>query len=275
MILIASDIKLLELKFRKLKSVQEQINTNLMGFIFSVYCRQKLHLVSVSLVNELSQLQGIFPTSLFLQGQKALAFYQMQGTFFPLIVCSSLGVNPLSDVYEANILFCNMALTHPRHLDFMDAYSNMLYTLGSRERLAFIAHLCSTVDSLRPETCCVIGKYYSLCNRHEDAVSSFRRALALDGSFDGAWILLGYEYTKLQNAHAAIECYRRAIGLNQHDYRGFAGLGQSYESLGMLKFALYYNRRALKLRPRDTNLLLSISNCLDLSFDTDSQQYML
>lgn len=155
-----------------------------------------------------------------------------------------------------------MTLSDPRHLDFVDHYSNVLHTLASRERLAFVALLCSAVDRYRPETCCVVGNYYSLCGRHDDAVMLFRRALVLDRRFSGAWTLLGHEYTELQNIHAAVECYRRAIDLNQHDYRSFVGLGRSYETLDKATFALYYYRRAAKLRPRDADLWQLVANCL-------------
>lgn len=51
-----------------------------MAFIFLVHCRQELHQLSASLVTDISQLQSIFPRSLFLDGQRALAFYRMKGT---------------------------------------------------------------------------------------------------------------------------------------------------------------------------------------------------
>jgi anaphase-promoting complex subunit 8 len=50
-----------------------------MAFIFSVHCRQELHQLSTSLISEISQLQSIFPRSLFLDGQRALVFYRMKG----------------------------------------------------------------------------------------------------------------------------------------------------------------------------------------------------
>lgn len=229
---------------RHLERIQCRLSPSIMGFIFSIYCRQRLQQGSPSLLAELSQLQSIFPESLFLQGQRALVTYQ------------------LKDVYEANSIFWAMTLSDPRRLDFVDHYSNLLHTLASQERLAFVAQLCSAVDRYRPETCCVVGNYYSLCGRHDDAVMLFRRALILDRRFSGAWTLLGHEYTELQNMHAAAECYRRAIDLNQHDYRSFVGLGRAYETLDKATFALYYYRRAVKLRPMDADLWQLVANCL-------------
>lgn len=232
-----------------------------MGFIFSIYCRQRLQQGSPSLLAELSQLQSIFPESLFLQGQRALVTYQLKGIYVAVLLLCLYPKNFI-DVYEANSIFWAMTLSDPRRLDFVDHYSNLLHTLASQERLAFVAQLCSAVDRYRPETCCVVGNYYSLCGRHDDAVMLFRRALTLDRRFSGAWTLLGHEYTELQNMHAAAECYRRAIDLNQHDYRSFVGLGRAYETLDKATFALYYYRRAVKLRPMDADLWQLVANCL-------------
>ncbi|GAB0143983.1 hypothetical protein EsHS_00004480 [Epichloe bromicola] len=202
---------------RHLERIQCRLSPSIMGFIFSIYCRQRLQQGSPSLLAELSQLQSIFPGSLFLRGQRALVTYQ------------------LKDVYEANSIFWAMTLSDPRRLDFVDHYSNLLHTLASQERLAFVAQLCSAVDRYRPETCCVVRNYYSLCGRHDDAVMLFRRALVLDRRFSGAWTLLGHD---------------------------FVGLGRAYETLDKATFALYYYRRAVKLRPMDADLWQLVANCL-------------
>lgn len=59
--------------------VQTQLKPSIIAFIFSVYCRQELHQVNPTLVSEISQLQSVFPNSLFLESQRALAFYRMKG----------------------------------------------------------------------------------------------------------------------------------------------------------------------------------------------------
>ncbi|CRK25733.1 hypothetical protein BN1723_018230, partial [Verticillium longisporum] len=102
-----------------------------------------------------------------------------------------------------------------------------------RPKLAFIAHLCSNIDRFRPESCVVVGNYYSLLSMHEKAVQYFRRALTLDRTCLSAWTLMGHEYVELKNTHAAIESYRRAVDVNRRDYRAWYGLGQTYEVLEM------------------------------------------
>jgi hypothetical protein len=54
-----------------------------MAYMFSVHCRLELHQANPTLVSEITQLQTIFPRSLFLESQRALAFYQMKGKYWP------------------------------------------------------------------------------------------------------------------------------------------------------------------------------------------------
>ncbi|KND86933.1 Anaphase-promoting complex subunit 8 [Tolypocladium ophioglossoides CBS 100239] len=159
---------------------------------------------------------------------------------------------------------CSRTFLAPEYLpwQFISTRITSFSTLSYKREARFYRPTLSAVDRYRPETCYVIGNYYSLSKRHEDAVGFFRRALILDRSFSGAWTLLGHKYVQLQNTHAAVECYRRAIDLDQHDHRSFVGLGQSYEALGKPTFALYYYRRAIKLRLRDVDLWQSVSDYL-------------
>ncbi len=96
-----------------------------------------------------------------------------------------------ADHLEASSLSSEMLVSDPRRLDFLDHHSNVLYTLGSRNRLAFVAQLASAVDRYRPDTCCAIGNYHSLPSRHEDAVEQFKRGLSLDRNFSSTWTFLG------------------------------------------------------------------------------------
>ena len=57
-------------------------------------------------------------------------------------------------------ILLNCAPTPP--LQGMDAYSNILYVKEEFATLSHLAHRCAAADKYRPETCCVIGNYYSL-----------------------------------------------------------------------------------------------------------------
>ena len=133
--------------------------------------------------------------------------------------------------------------------------------MNSSPKLAFLAQLTSRTDKFRPETCCVVGNYYSLKAEHEKAVMYFRRALTLDRSFLSAWTLMGHEYTEMKNTHAAIESYRRAVDVNRKDYRAWYGLGQTYELLEMYAYALWYYQKAAALRSHDPKMWHAGGSC--------------
>jgi anaphase-promoting complex subunit 8 len=135
--------------------------------------------------------------------------------------------------------------------------------MGARPKLAFLAQLATATDKFRPETCCVVGNYYSLKSEHEKAVQYFRRALTLDRNFLSAWTLMGHEYVEMKNTHAAIESYRRAVDVNRKDYRAWYGLGQTYEVLEMHLYALFYYQRAASLRPYDPKMWQAVASCYD------------
>jgi anaphase-promoting complex subunit 8 len=133
--------------------------------------------------------------------------------------------------------------------------------MNERPRLAFIAQIATATDKFRPETCCVVGNYYSLKSEHEKAVMYFRRALTLDRNFLSAWTLMGHEYIEMKNTHTAIESYRRAVDVNRKDYRAWYGLGQAYEVLDMSFYALFYYQRAAALRPYDPKMWQAVGSC--------------
>ncbi|OCT52509.1 Anaphase-promoting complex subunit 8 [Cladophialophora carrionii] len=218
---------------------------NLMSIMYQAYASVDLFSTSdqYTTLNYLRTLLNYFPKSTFLLTQLALSHYHAKE-------------------YESSAaIFQELLVTHPHRLDGLDHYSNILYVMADRPRLAFLAHLATSVDKFRPETCCVVGNYYSLCSQHEKAVMYFRRALTLDRSFLSAWTLMGHEYIELKNTHAAIESYRRAVDVNRKDYRAWYGLGQAYEVLDMGFYALYYYQRAAGLRPYDPKMWQAVGTC--------------
>ena len=217
---------------------------NIVSYMFHLNTSLELYQQSAGLSAQLEQLLAIFPTSSFLMTCNALLAYHSK------------------DLMGAEQHFSQVLGRHPLRLDSLDHYSNILYVLNLRPKLAFLAHLCSSIDKFRPEACVVIGNYYSLLSLHEKAVQYFRRALTLDRSCLSAWTLMGHEYVELKNTHAAIESYRRAVDVNRRDYRAWYGLGQAYEMLEMHTYSLWYYKKAAGLRPWDGKMWMAVGSCL-------------
>jgi anaphase-promoting complex subunit 8 len=227
----------------ELNAVVTRLPQNLMAFIFHVYASQELYSAHEQIHTSLSQILAIFPASAFLKTQRALLHYHNK------------------DFDDAEQIFSDLLVSDPHRVDHLDNYSNILYVMGMRPKLAFLAQLATSTDKFRPETCCVVGNYYSLKSEHEKAVMYFRRALTLDRSFLSAWTLMGHEFVEMKNTHAAIESYRRAVDVNRKDYRAWYGLGQTYEVLEMHSYALFYHQRAAALRTYDPKLWMAVGQC--------------
>lgn len=231
-------------RLEQLNEIAPHLPQNIMSFMFHLNAAVHLYQQDQTLSASLNDLLAIFPTSSFLLTCKALLAYHSK------------------DLIGAEQDFSNLLSLHPFRLDALDHYSNILYVLNQRPKLAFLAHLCSEIDKFRPESCVVIGNYYSLRASHEKAVQYFRRALTLDRSCLSAWTLMGHEYVELKNTHAAIESYRRAVDVNRRDYRAWYGLGQAYEMLEMHAYALWYYKMAAGLRPWDGKMWQAVGSCL-------------
>ncbi|KAI9807106.1 MAG: hypothetical protein M1825_005823 [Sarcosagium campestre] len=232
-------------KVEEFNTMLPNLPTNLITYIFRLYVHQELYQSTEAVHSWVTELENVFPESQFLKTQRALLHYHSK------------------DFDEAEAEFAALVRRDPYRIDYLDHYSNILYVMALRPKLAFLAQLATSTDRFRPETCCVVGNYYSLKSEHEKAVMYFRRALTLDRRFLSAWTLMGHEYVEMKNTHAAIESYRRAVDVNRKDYRAWYGLGQTYEMLEMHYYALFYYQRAASLRPYDPKMWQAVGSCFN------------
>lgn len=137
-------------------------------------------------------------------------------------------------------------------------YSNLLFVREQKTEMAHLAHKAVEINKYRPETCCVIGNYYSIRGEHQKAILYFQRALKLNPKYLSAWTLMGHEFMELKNTNAAIQSYRQAVEVNRRDFRAWYGLGQAYEIIKMPFYGLYYYKTATQLRPYDSRMLVAL-----------------
>ena len=140
------------------------------------------------------------------------------------VVQMAVGHYNMREFDRAQNIFEDVFRADPYRLEGMDIYSNILYVKEAREKLSFLAHSAVMTDKYRPETCCIVGNYYSLKGQHEKAVTYFSRSLKLNWKYLGAWTLMGHEYVEMKNPSAAIDAYRHAVDINPRDYRAWYGL---------------------------------------------------
>ena len=178
-------------------------------------------------------------------------------------VASQLAVSHyhMKEFHLAEQCFQEIHRRDPHRLEDLDMFSNILYVQDNSVALSKLAHTAARVDKYRPETCCIIGNYYSLKNQRSKAIQYFQRALKLNPDYTGAWTLMGHEFVEAENTPAAMEAYRRAADINPKDYRAWYGLGQAYKILGMPMYALYYYRKACQVRSYDPRMWCAVAGC--------------
>ncbi|XP_013103699.2 cell division cycle protein 23 homolog [Stomoxys calcitrans] len=194
------------------------------------------------------------------EGLKAYEELQAAGFRKCVYVTSqmALAYHNKRDVDKAIEIFQDLQEADPYRLDNMDTYSNLLFVKELKTEMAQLAHKAVGINKYRPETCCVIGNYYSIRCDHQMAIMYFQRALKLNPKYLAAWTLMGHEFMELKNTNAAIQSYRKAVEVNKRDYRAWYGLGQAYEILKMHYYSLYYFKIAHQLRPYDSRMLVAL-----------------
>jgi anaphase-promoting complex subunit 8 len=145
-------------------------------------------------------------------------------------------------------LFADLRRRDPHRLTDLDTFSHMLFVMEKLQDLTQLAQEVIKIDMYRPETCSVLGNFYSLRGNHDKAIAYFRRAIRLNEADHSAWILLGHEYLEKTNCCMALEAYSRGVAVNKQDFRGYYGMGHVYEVLEMPHYALFYYKQAHRLR---------------------------
>ncbi|KAK3035789.1 hypothetical protein RJ639_034605 [Escallonia herrerae] len=211
-------------------------------FLASAYHELRMHKESLA---KYEYLQGIFSFSNYIQAQIAKAQYNLR------------------EFEQVEVIFEELLRNDPYRVEDMDMYSNVLYSKECFSALSYLAHRVFLTDKYRPESCCIIGNYYSLKGQHEKSVMYFRRALKLDKNYLSAWTLMGHEYVEMKNTSAAVDAYRRVVDTNPCDYRAWYGLGQAYEMMGMPFYALHYFKKSVFLQPSDSRLWIAMAQCYE------------
>jgi len=135
------------------------------------------------------RLHATFPSP-YVQGQTAFALFHLR------------------QYDEASRLYEELRQSYPFRLEGLDNYSNILYVTEERAMLSVLAQYAVEVDKYRPETCFIVGNYYSIKADHTRAIMYFQRALRLEPKYSGSWTLIGHEYLEMRAGESAINAYR-------------------------------------------------------------------
>jgi anaphase-promoting complex subunit 8 len=228
-----------------LKRIEPLLPDHLLKRFWYAEAQLQIHRDELALESYL-KLYSQFPNNTYLKSQIAIVHHNLRNA------------DPALELFE------QVREEDPFRLESMDIYSNVLYIKDDRASLRYLAHHANLIDKYSPQTCCIVGNFYSLSGEHNKAIIYYLRALKLDPSYIDAWTLVGHEYIQLKDTHHAIAAYRRAVDSDPSAYRAWYGLGQAYELLYMPQYALYYYEHAAELRPHDSRMWCALGACYEV-----------
>ncbi|EFA82826.1 anaphase promoting complex subunit 8 [Heterostelium album PN500] len=231
------------------RNTGEQCQDAFLLYLYAVILKKNNNIASAKQVLALSiynNLSKTFPNSTYIAAQNAIGHYNLR----------EYGV--------AEELFEKILEIEPHRLESIDVYSNILYVHNNKANLSMLAHKAMTTEKYSPETCCIIGNYYSLKSEHDKAILYFQRALKLNDKYLAAWTLIGHEFLEIKNVAAAINAYRKAVDINSKDYRAWYGLGQTYQLLKLPLYSLYYFQKATAIHPYDPRMWCAVAGCYEI-----------
>lgn len=141
-----------------------------MSELFSIHATIEVNAASEDHQKNIDRLQALFPKSMHLVAQKALLLYHLRCKSFvfllPFHAADQVRQYTFPAFNEAENVFEELFEKDPYRIDHIDTFSNILYVMGRRAKLAEVAHRYTALDKDRPETCCLVGRFASAKSHH-------------------------------------------------------------------------------------------------------------
>ncbi|KAF8821652.1 tetratricopeptide repeat-containing protein [Cardiosporidium cionae] len=103
--------------------------------------------------------------------------------------------------------------------DYVEDLACIYMLRDQLDHLGDLAKLCQETNRFSSSTYCVIGNYLSAQGIHKQAVNSFLKATKQNRNDISAWILVGHEYSQMEEFSKALDAYRRATEIDSSDAR--------------------------------------------------------
>ncbi|KRY34713.1 Cell division cycle protein 27 -like protein, partial [Trichinella spiralis] len=153
---------------------------------------------------------------------------------------------------------------YPHLTDDIDYYSTALWYLRRESSIAFLC--CDMLNTAYddPHTWAVLGNACSLKKRHELAIQCLERALELDKHYFYGHILLGHEWSALDDTDQADHYFKEALRLRPRHHSPWFSLGYVAFRSQDMENAEAYLLRSLSLNPKSPSIqLISLLKVLE------------
>ncbi|MEO5337773.1 MAG: tetratricopeptide repeat protein [Magnetospirillum sp. WYHS-4] len=143
----------------------------------------------------------------------------------------------------------------PRDPDVLAALAHLKAIHGARgEAIALLHQILETAPD-QAASWFNLGFLQQEDDRHEDAIASFRRAIALDGKLDRAWYGLALSQIKMGQVEEGVAALKKNTELQPMSPYGWYQLAHAYCRLGQTERAETVIRRLAKFEPQVARLL--------------------
>ena len=93
------------------------------------------------------------------------------------------------------------------------------------------------------------GTAYEESERYEDAIASYKKAVAIEPEFARAYCSMGNAYVEIEQHANAIAAYEKAVAIESDFADAYYFMGNAYADLGQYVIAIQAYKKAIALKP--------------------------
>lgn len=115
-----------------------------------------------------------------------------------------------------------------------------------------------------------VAKEQTNAQKFSSALKTYDEIIQLDPNDEGAYIMKGYVYMKMENPELAEKSFNRAISMNEKNPWGYVGLSNILQDKGNYIEGLKQIEKALKIKPNCESILISRGQLFQLVGEHDN-----
>ena len=170
---------------------------------------------------------------------------------------------------KAENIFEQLLKVLPSDADDLHSLGGVAYQLGKYEIAIDLLNKAIQNDSTRDYLYCNLGSLLKSQGRLDEAVASYRNALAINPNYAEAHNNLGIALKAQGKLDEAIASYQRAIAINQDYAEAHSNLGIALNADGKREEAVESFQRAVSINPSFVEGYLNLANALDAHEELD------
>ena len=141
-------------------------------------------------------------------------------------------LDALDRIEEAAAAFEALTRIEPQHAEAWRRRGDCLLEVGQYDTAESCISKAMALGDASPRTDFLHARALAALGRFDEAVAACERAAAKDPTLDGAWVLMGLSYQRLQRHAEAVDGFDRALQIVPTAGTALRGVAQSLEAMG-------------------------------------------